>query len=576
MSGPETGDDDGNSLLPGWLSSDQADESAVGTDETATDGATGGEEGESSSLAEVREWLSRTSRLLTGSAIRVTDYDPKRHGRLVSFDGLEGYEEVERYWVDAPFAFVSINFDTEAQEHLYYVVEPQLSAVEQRLLDRLYEDVRDPLLYREDIDDNPEVALRDELRERLEEYGVAIEEETFYRLFYYLYRSFQGYGKLDPLMYDPHIEDISCDGPGLPVFVYHDGYTDIESNVVYDDEELSNFVIQLAQRSGRHISVSDPVLSTTLPDGSRIELALGEEVTPKGSAFTIRKYADEPFTPIDLLNYGTFNLRQLAYLWLAIESNRSLLFAGGTAAGKTTSMNAVSMFIPPRSKVLTIEDTRELSLYHDNWLSSVTRERMGDGDITMYDLLRSALRHRPEYIIVGEVRGEEAITLFQAMNTGHTTFSTMHADSVQTVINRLENEPINVPRPMVTSLDVLCVQVLARSQGERVRRAKTLAEIEGIDQRTGELDYSNTYNWNATEDEFSESNSELLEEIREERGWNKSRLLRELQNRRRFLRYLQEQDITDYRRFTAMVNKYYADADEVMNRIDSAGAEIET
>ena len=575
MSEPETGDDD-SSLVPGWLSSDNDSGSTVDTDGTDGTASEPAPESGSDSLADVRDWLSRTARLLTGSAVRVTDYDPKRHGRLVDFDGLDGYEEIERYWVDAPFAFISINFDPEAQEHLYYVVEPELTSLEQQLLDRLHEDIRDPLLYRDDIDDNPEKALREELRERLEEYGVAIEEETFYRLFYYLYRSFQGYGKLDPLMYDPHIEDISCDGPNLPVFVYHDGYTDIETNVIYEPEALNNFVIQLAQRSGRHVSVSDPVLSTTLPDGSRIELALGDEVTPKGSAFTIRKYADEPFTPIDLLNYGTFNLRQLAYLWLAIESNRSLLFAGGTAAGKTTSMNAVSMFIPPRAKVLTIEDTRELSLYHDNWLSSVTRERMGEDDITMYDLLRSALRHRPEYIVVGEVRGEEAITLFQAMNTGHTTFSTMHADSVQTVINRLENEPINVPRPMVTSLDVLCVQVLARSQGERVRRGKTLAEIEGIDQRTGELDYSNTYNWNATEDEFSESNSEMLEEIREERGWSQSDLLRELQNRRRFLRYLQKENITDYRRFTAMVNKYYVDSEEVIERIEGTGVEIKS
>jgi flagellar protein FlaI len=224
--------------------------------------------------------------------------------------------------------------------------------------------------------------------------------------------------------------------------------------------------------------------------------------------------------------------------------------------------------------VLTIEDTRELSLYHDNWLSSVTREGVADSDITMYDLLRSALRHRPEYIVVGEVRGEEAITLFQAMNTGHTTFSTLHADSVQTVINRLENEPINVPRPMVTSLDVLCVQVLTRSGDERVRRAKTLAEIDGIDQRTGELDYANTYSWNATGDSFSESNSAMLDDIREEQGWSESDLLRELQNRRRFLRYLHREGINDYRRFTAMVNKYYADPDEVMERIDRAGVEV--
>jgi flagellar protein FlaI len=145
----------------------------------------------------------------------------------------------------------------------------------------------------------------------------------------------------------------------------------------------------------------------------------------------------------------------------------------------------------------------------------------------------------------------------------------MHADSVQTVINRLENEPINVPRPMVQSLDILCVQVLTRSGDERVRRAKTLAEIEGIDQRTGELDYSNTYNWQATEDRFRENNSELLDEIREERGWSQSQLLRELNNRQQFLKYLQDEGIRDYRRFTAMVNKYYADSEAVMERIDA-------
>jgi len=523
----------------------------------------------------VRDWLSRTAEVLRGSTVPLQNYDPDKHDRVVSYSGLQGLTEKERYWVNAPFAFVTIGYDDENDKHVYTVVEPEFDDLEIDLLRRLRDDIREPLLYRKDVSDDPERALREELKARLEEYGVDVGVETFYRLFYYLYRRFHGYSKLDPIMHDPYVEDISCDGPNLPIFVYHENYTDVETNVTFGSSELNNFVVQLAQRSGRHVSVSDPVVSATLPDGSRIELALGEEVTPKGSAFTIRKYADEPFTPIDLLNYGTLNVKMLAYLWLAIESNKSLLFAGGTAAGKTTSMNAVSMFIPARSKVLTIEDTRELSLYHDNWLSSVTRERMDDDDITMYDLLRSALRHRPEYIIVGEVRGEEAITLFQAMNTGHTTFSTMHADSVQTVINRLENEPINVPRPMVQSLDILCVQLLTRTQGERVRRMQTLAEIEGIDQRTGELDYSNTYSWQSTEDTFTENRSDLLDEIREERGWTQSELLREMQNRRRFLRYLWNEDVTDYRQFTAMVNKYAADPDEVMAEIDQAGIEVQ-
>jgi flagellar protein FlaI len=256
---------------------------------------------------------------------------------------------------------------------------------------------------------------------------------------------------------------------------------------------------------------------------------------------------------------------------MAIEHNKNIVFAGGTASGKTTSMNAISMFIPPRSKLITIEDTRELSLHHDNWLSCVTRDRLDDAaNVTMYDLLRSALRHRPEYIIVGEVRGEEAITLFQAMNTGHTTLSTMHADSVQTVINRLENEPINVPRSMVQSLDVLCVQTLARFGSERVRRAETIAEIEGIDQRTGELDYTGAYRWDSAADSFEEGTARLTEEIAEERGWSRSDLLKEMRRRRRFLAFLRDRGVDGYERFTAMVNQYYAAPDEVMERIEAA------
>jgi flagellar protein FlaI len=539
-------------------------------------GSDRGDDGPSGPLSGAKAWLTRRVRIITGSSVDVADYDPSEHDPLVSFDGLAGMDEVERYWVNAPFAFVSINHDPEENEYRYHVVEPTLDELERDLLERLFEDIRTPLLYRDDVEDDPETALMEELEARLEEYGVVIDVETFYRLFYYLFRQFRGYGKIDPLMHDPAIEDVSCDGTDLPIFVYHEEYTDIGTNVSFEQRELHNFVIQLAQRSGRHISVSDPVVSTTLPDGSRIELALGEEVTPRGSAFTIRKYAEEPFTPVDLLEFGTVDLDMLAFLWLAIESNRSLIFAGGTAAGKTTSMNAVSMFIPPRSKVLTIEDTRELSLYHDNWLSSVTRERFDEDDITMYDLLRSALRHRPEYIVVGEVRGEEAVTLFQAMNTGHTTYSTMHADSVQTVINRLENEPINVPRPMVASLDLLCVQVLTRHEGERVRRIKTLAEIEGIDQRTGELDYANTFSWNADEDTFRQRNSELLDEIQADRGWSRSELQQELRDRRAVLEHLWDEGVTDYRRFTAWVNRYYADKPAVMADIEAAETTVPT
>ena len=513
--------------------------------------------------------LSDAWELLQGSTLDVRPFRPGEDGPLASFSVPADEREVDRYWVNAPYAYVVITYDEPESEHRYYAVEPELDAFERELLARVVDDIRDPLLYREGAGKTDEETLRTELEALLEGYGVEVGMDTFHALAYYLYRDFRGYGKVDPLLNDRHIEDVSCDGYDLPIFVYHDEYTDIETNVSFGQEALDSYVIRLAQQSGRHVSVGDPIVETTLPDGSRAELALGEEVTPRGSAFTIRQYAEDPFTPVDLVEYGTFSVEQMAYFWLCIEHNKSLIFAGGTASGKTTSMNAVSMFVPPRAKVLTIEDTRELSLYHDNWLSAVTRERRYEGtDIDIYDLLRSALRHRPEYIIVGEVRGEEAITLFQAMNTGHTTFSTMHADSIETVINRLENEPINVPRAMVQSLDMLSVQTLTRADDERVRRAKTIGEIGGIDQRTGELDYSSAFEWVPDSDTFRRNDSSLLEEIADDRGWSRSELLREVRRRERFIELLSALGIDDYRTFTALVNEYYADPERVMNKLD--------
>jgi flagellar protein FlaI len=523
------------------------------------------------------ERIRRYYEMLRGSSVPDELYRPADSEPLVDDHAEEGYEEVDRYWLNAPFAYASITLDRDTNEYRYRVIEPSLSPFEEDLLGTLYQDIRDPLIYNDSVSEDHEAVLRREIRRRLEEYGVEVGSAAFNRLFYYLNRRFRGFDRIDALMNDPHIEDISCDGYELPLYAYHDDYQDIETNVSFDEESLDSFVIRLAQQSGRHVSVGNPIVETTLTDGSRAELALGEEITPRGSAFTIRKYSEEPFTPIDLLEFGTYNLEQMAYLWVAIEHNKNIIFAGGTASGKTTSMNAISMFIPPRSKLITIEDTRELSLYHDNWLSSVTRERLSEGaDVTMYDLLRSALRHRPEYILVGEVRGEEAITLFQAMNTGHTTLSTMHADSVQTVINRLENEPINVPRPMVQSLDVLCVQRLTRFEGERVRRGDVIAEIDGVDQRTGELDYATAFEWSIGDDSFTEGNKNLLDEIREERGWSQTELLREMRRRRRFLERLQELGLTDYRRFTTMVNRYYADPERVMDRLDPDDREGES
>ncbi|WP_224332208.1 type II/IV secretion system ATPase subunit [Haloprofundus halobius] len=532
--------------------------------------------GPTTPLDALRRRASRTLELLRGVDVAVRPLRPASDGPLASFDPPNGHEEVDRYWVSAPYAYVVVTYAAAENAHRYHTVEPDLDAFERALLRRTSSDIREPLLFGDDpvspadsgdatLEDDP---LADALAGLLESYGVSPGAESFHTLLYYLHRDFRGFGRIDPLLSDPRIEDLSCDGYGVPIFAYHNEYADIATDIRFERDELDDFVVRLAQQSGRHISVGDPIVETTLPDGSRAELALGEEVTPRGSAFTIRQYAEEPFTPVDLVEFGTFSVEQMAYLWLCIEHNKSLVFAGGTASGKTTSMNAVSMFIPPRAKVLSIEDTRELALHHDNWLSGVTRERRQEGaDVDMYDLLRSALRHRPEYILVGEVRGREAVTLFQAMNTGHTTFSTMHADSIETVINRLENEPIDVPRAMVQSLDILSIQTLTRFDGERVRRTKIIGELGGIDQRTGELDYSSSFSWNPGRDEFTRHDSDLLDEIQAERGWDRSTLLRELNRRKRFLDVLCERGISDFRRFTALVDQYYADPEAALSRV---------
>ena len=244
--------------------------------------------------------------------------------------------------------------------------------------------------------------------------------------------------------------------------MFHRKYGSLKSNVTYDDEEeLSDFVVKLAQKCGKHISIAEPMLDATMPDGSRLQMTLSTEVTTKGSTFTIRKFKEDPFSPPDLIEFNTMSSEMVAYLWLAVENGINALVAGGTAAGKTSTLNAFSLFIPQEAKIVSIEETREINLPHSNWIPGVSRSGFGEvvggkvvGEIDMYDLMKAALRQRPEYILVGEIRGREAYVLFQAMATGHTTYSTFHADSTRSLIHRLEGKPIDIPRVMLASLDI--------------------------------------------------------------------------------------------------------------------------
>jgi len=509
---------------------------------------------------------------LTGKdKILVEEYDFERYGTLVDARIPEGYEQIDQYWIEKGCSLVIIALNRKTNQREYLLFEPGLSVFEYELLERLYEDLRDVLILTSDeIHRDRREVLLEKMYGLVNDYGLALENITIFKLQYYLIRNFIGWSRIDPLMKDPHLEDISCDGNQIPIFLYHRQHRNIKSNIAFEAEVLNSLAITLAQRSGKHISSGTPMVDATLPDGSRLQLTLGTEVTTRGTSFTIRKFREEPFSPIELMETGTFNADELAYFWMSIESNKSLLFIGGTASGKTTSLNAVSLFIPPAAKVVSIEDTREITLFHDNWIASVTREALTEGGnaINMFDLLKAAMRQRPEFILVGEVRGVEAQTLFQAMNTGHTTFSTMHAGSVDAAIHRLESEPLNVPRNMVQALNIVSVQALIYRGVERVRRVQEIVEIAGIDPSTGNLRVNNVFTYDPVKDKFSfTGRSQIYSEITEKRGWNREQLELEVSTRKKVLEAMRDQGIRDYISVASILHTYSINKPSVLENL---------
>lgn len=518
-------------------------------------------------IADLKSYM----RILTREKFKLEPFSVEKFGAIVSFNGLNGYSEKERYWISEPFAFVSILYNEEKNEYQYLVVEPELSMFERMVLETVYENILDTLTVYETSNMTKSEIIENKAIELMDSYSIDIDMKTVHKILYYIKRDYIGYERLDILMKDTQIEDISCDGSDIPLFVYHRKYHNIKTNVSFEGQKLDSYVVKLAQRCGKQVSLGEPLINSTLPDGSRLNATLGKEVTFRGSTFTIRKFREHAFTPVDLIKNKTYSLDILAYLWIAVESGKSIIFAGATAAGKTSSLNSISLFIPPVAKIVSIEDTHELMLHHTNWIGSVTRESFTKNssvtDIDMYELLRQALRQRPEYIIVGEIRGKEATTLFQAINTGHTTYSTMHADSVETVISRLEGDPINIPRVMIQSLDILCIQKMMVFGNKRVRRLDTMVEFVGIDPKTQDLRFNELYSWDPRDDTFRiGGKSYVLDEIMTTRNWDEEKLNHELNNRKKVLEYMVEKDMDEYE-VVAIIQSYYADPDKTMKFI---------
>jgi len=549
-------------------------------------------------------------------------------------------QELERYWVNKPFAFVVLYRHTAQQENRYYLVEPSLSDTERALVDFLADKLKlsidyDTVATDASPADRGEV-VRDETIRLMHRYNLlsgdppgnsgglggrakgwlisllrrraakqargddtvdpipverdpetgergSLTDDQVETLVYYLVRNFIRYDRIDGLKHDVHVEDISCDGYNEPVFVYHSSYGQVLTNVTFGDDELDEFVIELAQRARKGISKRQPNVDATLEDGSRAQLTLGQEVSDRGTNFTIRQFREVPFTPVDLVAWETYSLSQMVYLWLAIESGKSMIVAGGTASGKTTTLNALSLFIPSDTKLVSIEDTRELLIPQRNWVPTTTREpfQADDGSaIDEFDLLEDALRKRPDYILMGEVRGEEGRTLFQAMNTGHTVCTTFHANDPREVIRRFTSEPISVASSMFSAVDIVATQTSTTVDGRRVRRAKSLVEIDEYDAGLDEFVVDRTYDWDSVVDEIrptTTDRTDLMEEVRRDNGWTAEEFRREWRRREALLAYLVRKGIDTYAGVAATIQAYVHSPDLTMSLVsqDELAARID-
>ena len=401
---------------------------------------------------------------------------------------------------------------------------------------------------------------------------ATLTEYHLYKILYYVEREIIGYGQIDAIKNDQSVEDITCNGYNEPVFVYHTQHQQIKTNLQHGEEELDRYVKSLAQFAGKELSRRTPEVDAKIPDGSRAQLSLGEEVSEGGTNYTIRQFKNVPYTPIDLLNWRTYSVDQLAVLWLATENELSTLVAGGTGAGKTTTLNALSLFVPSSNKVVSIEDTQEITLPHRNWTKKLTREAGDQMDestsIDEYDLLRSAFRMRPDHIIMGEVRGAEGQDLLQGMSSGHAGITTFHADTVQKVIHRFTTDPIGVSPSLFSAVDFIAVQTETRVDDKQVRRNTEIAEVGGYDAETDSLAVETIFERDAVSDSYEQLGTpNALEQVRQQRGWTEEELADELQKRRVVLAYLAVNGITDYRDVATTIQSFIQDEETVLPAI---------
>ena len=383
-----------------------------------------------------------------------------------------------------------------------------------------------------------------------------------------------GYGQIDPLIHDDDLEEIMVIGINKPVFVYHRDYGMMKTNIVFkNDEELIDLIDLMARQINRRIDQESPILDGMLMDGSRINATI-PPVSADGPSLTIRKFKKDPFTIIDLINYKTISVELAAFFWLCFDGlgvkSANAIISGGTSSGKTTTLNALTSLINPKERIITIEDTLELQIPHEHVIRMETRPSNTEnrGELTMNDLVKNSLRQRPDRIIVGEVRADEAITLFTALNTGHSGFGTLHSNDARETITRLTNEPMSVPEIMITAIDFIVMQNrIYRPDGVSYRRISEVAEVVGIEEGTVQL--NKIFEWNPETDKIENVSiaSKTLSEIAKLSGQSLNDLYKEIGNRQIVLQHMLSHNIRSVNEVNRVIESYYSDPQKVLNQI---------
>lgn len=488
----------------------------------------------------------------------------------------ENTEILENYPLKPPFSYALIIKDKDTGEISYIIDEIPLNDQEKEVFNKL-KNILEANLQAPTEKESPIESFRRQLPEILAKAGGITKNLSsvgLRKVTYYLECEIAGFGKIDPLMSDSYIEDIGCNGVNKVLYLWHRKYENVKTNISFKtEEELDNFIMKLVHKAGKHVSIAYPTVDATLPGKHRLAVFYKKEVTPLGTSFTIRKFREDPYTIIDLINNETISVDVAAYLWLLIENKLSSIIIGATGAGKTTALNAIAGMIHPEQKIISVEEVAEVNLLRENWISTIARSGFGvesSGEISLYELIKNSVRHRPDWIIVGEVRGEEAYVLFQALATGHGGLCTMHAEDADTAIKRLTQPPMNIPSTIIPLMNcVISVKHVKAPVLVNYGKASSKRKFERISEVISATSIHDVFIWDKAAEAYREdlSNSYLFSKIAEKWSLPVDYVIEEYEKRKEVIQYLIEKNIRSYNSIATFLGKFYRNPELTYNEI---------